>query len=93
MPWEESDEVTKFEPVGSAKKEEPQISILMLNYKRQDLRLDADHPHCTIGRSQENNLSVDGKFTSRLHAEITYKHGSFYLKDVSTNGSAIVYAD
>ena len=93
IPWEESDEVTKFEPAKNEKKDVSTISVLILSYHDQNVRLDSENTHCTIGRSHENDLSVDGKFTSRVHAEITYKHGSFHLKDVSTNGSAIVYAD
>jgi adenylate cyclase len=92
IPWEESDEVTKFGPANNEKKEDSVISVLILNYRDQNIRLDSEITHCTIGRSHENDLSVNGKFTSRVHSEISYKHGSFYLKDVSTNGSAIFYA-
>ena len=93
MPWEESDEVTKFGGGEPSKKDISQTSILILSYHDQSVRLDPERPHCTIGRSHENDLSVNGKFTSRLHAEIAYKHGSFHLKDVSTNGTSVVHSD
>jgi adenylate cyclase len=93
MPWEDTEEVTKFEPACSKNEEVSKLNVLMLEYKGKIIRLDSENTHCRIGRGKENDLSVEGKFTSRLHAEISFKNNTFRLYDISTNGTDIVYAD
>jgi hypothetical protein len=46
-----------------------------------------------VGRNTDSGLNVEGNYTSRLHAEIQYRHGRFHLKDMSTNGTAIIYSN
>jgi len=41
----------------------------------------------SIGRDNENDISIDGIYISKFHAEILYKNGSFYIIDKnSENG-------
>lgn len=92
LPWEEEEAVTK---IGSASNYDDvsKHKALILEYQGKSICLDSEHTHCHIGRGTENDLCVDGKFTSRLHAEIVFMHGIFHLRDVSTNGTALIFSD
>lgn len=93
LPWEETEEVTHFEPARVRPEKTTVCDALMIEYHGRTMRLDENHAYFSIGRGQQNDLSVEGKFTSRLHAEIECRRGGFHLRDVSTNGTAVVYAD
>ncbi len=93
IPWQEEEEMTKMGSVTPAYDESLKQKSLCLEYHGRELRLDADHTHCSIGREEVNDLCVSGRFTSRQHAEIVFRHGLFHLRDISTNGTAIVFAD
>ncbi len=41
----------------------------------------------TIGRDPASDIRVTGKRASRHHAEIEFRRGTFYLKDISTNAT------
>jgi pSer/pThr/pTyr-binding forkhead associated (FHA) protein len=66
---------------------------LTLNYRGTVVRVDAQNTRCQIGRGRDADLRVNGNFTSRQHAEITYRNGRFSLRDESVNGIVIVAAD
>lgn len=68
-------------------------SVLELTYGDQHVKVDKHNTHCRIGRGEDNDLVVNGKFTSRHHAEIYYRHGRFHLADNSTNGTLLIDAD
>jgi hypothetical protein len=91
IPWEEDKDVTRIGSLTSV--EDVTVhKALLLDYTDNQIRLNSEHPHCHIGRHKDNELCVDGKFTSKLHAEIVYRHGVFYLRDNSTNGTAVYFA-
>lgn len=92
IPWEEEEEVTRIGGVPSSE-DDVMHKALLLDYGGKQIRIDSEHTHCTVGRGQNNDLSVDGKFTSKSHAEITYRHGLFHLQDNSTNGTAVFFAN
>jgi len=46
---------------------------------------------CRVGRDPKSDFPVDGKFVSRVHAEIVYKDGKFLLLDNSYNGTYIKF--
>lgn len=95
--WEEDEEVkaqiTRFKESDVTTQDATVSQILLLEYQGKTVRMDADHTHCRIGRGQDNDLPVSGKFTSRLHAEILFRLGSYYLHDMSTNGTVVVMDD
>ncbi len=93
VPWEEADEITKMESSRDHSSVITQAGILILDYKGKSIRLDADKNQLSVGRSTDSGLSVEGNYTSRLHAEIQYRNGRFHLKDVSTNGTAVIYSN
>jgi len=92
LPWEEDEEVTR---IGKATSTEDDAThkALLLDYGGKQIRLDSEHTHCRVGRGDKNDLCVDGKFTSKSHAEIIFRHGLFHLQDNSTNGTAIYFAN
>jgi adenylate cyclase len=94
LPWEEEEEVTRIGSLPSASTEDDEThKALLLDYGDKHIRLDSEHTHCLIGRGDNNDLCIDGKFTSKSHAEITYRHGVFHLQDNSTNGTAVYFAN
>lgn len=92
MTWEEEGDVTR---IGTITLQEDKTihKVLLLDYSGKQIRLDSGHTHCRIGRGENNDLCVDGKFTSKDHAEILCRHGIFHLKDNSTNGTAVYFAN
>jgi hypothetical protein len=93
IPWEETDEITKIESSLENISAITQAGILILEYREKTIRLDTDNKNLNVGRSTDSGLNVEGNYTSRLHAEIQYRHGRFHLKDMSTNGTAIIYSN
>ena len=49
-----------------------------------------ERTHFRLGRAPDNDLPLDAPFGSRHHAEITFRHGRFHLRDNSTNGTVVV---
>jgi adenylate cyclase len=98
MVWEEDDDDDDDEGVtriGSITSQDDSAlhKSLILEYSGKQICLDAAHTHCHIGRGEENDLCINGKFTSKSHAEIVYRHGIFHLQDISTNGTAVYFAN
>ena len=91
--WEESDEITKIESSRENSSAITQAGLLILDYRGEPIKLDADSKNLSVGRGVDSGLNVEGNYTSRLHAEVLYRHGRFYLKDISTNGTAIIYSN
>lgn len=93
LTWEDDDEVTRIGSISSFIDDSIHKS-LVLEYSGNQICMDAEHTHCHIGRGLENDICIiDGKFASKNHAEIICRHGVFYLKDNSTNGTAIYFSD
>ena len=94
IPWEEDEgEVTRIGKASASYDDEIKHKVLMLDYPGKSVRIDASHTHCRIGRGKDCDLFVNGKFTSRQHAEIVFTHGIFHLRDQSTNGTGVVFAN
>lgn len=92
LPWEEGDDLTK---VGS---QSPLGGVIV--HKRMTLEhgpeksvLDASRPTVTLGRGDDNDVVVLGRFASRVHARVSWRHGRFHLRDDSTNGIVLITAD
>ena len=89
VPWEHTGEETQISAIPIAQMI-PAKTALILDYKGTTFRVDAEQTHCRIGRGRYADLRVNGNFTSRQHAEITYRNGRFSLRDESINGIVIV---
>lgn len=88
LPWEQDEDVTQFR-VSAAATATTSRRRLTLDHDGQSVVVDAAHGHCRIGRTPGNDLVVDSPFTSRQHAEIRYRNGSFRLRDDSINGTFV----
>lgn len=93
MPWEEDDSEVTVIGDYAAEAAANVEAALELRQGDQYVKVDKHNTHCRIGRGEDNNLVVDGQFTSRHHAEIYYRHGRFHLVDNSTNGTLLIDAD
>lgn len=92
MPWEQTGDETQISSKPHLSAVNAEIALELL-YDGATTRVDTNNTSCTIGRGRQMNLQVNGKLTSRQHAEISYRHGRFSIRDVSTNGTFIVTSD
>jgi adenylate cyclase len=88
IPWEQTGEETQISSIPMAQML-PKTE-LTLDYNGTVIKVDRDNTRCTIGRGRNATLCVNGNFTSRQHAEITYRNGRFNLRDESVNGIVII---
>jgi len=89
IPWEQTGEETQISSIPMAQMMPPKAEMT-LDYKGTVFRVNAQQTRCRIGRGRDADLRVQGNFTSRQHAEITYRNGRFNLRDESVNGIVIV---
>ena len=92
MPWERSGDETQISSRQRVTITAAEIA-LVLNYGSLELRIDSRNTRCSVGRGKEAQLQVNGRLTSRQHAELRFHNGRFYLRDESTNGCYIVAED
>lgn len=89
--WKDEEDATVI--AAAAPEELDKHATLILKSAKQELQMDEVRWQVRIGRGQENELCVNGRFTSRHHADIMYRHGHFILFDISTNGTVVVDAN
>ena len=92
MPWEDESELTTTTSPGVVPRALSH-STLTLEHRGVRIAADSRRSHLSLGRAEECDVTVRGKFTSRRHADIAFRHGRFHLRDNSTNGTMIVQAD
>ena len=89
VPWvEEEEDATVV--TTSAPEELTKHATLVLKAGEKVVQVDEIHWQIRIGRDPANELCINGRFTSRHHADIMYRHGHFALFDISTNGTVVV---
>jgi len=91
LPWEQTGQETHISESPTLKIE-GQKACLVLEYSGKEFRVDANNTSCYMGRAVEADIRVEGNFTSRQHAKISFRHGRFSLRDESVNGTVIVDA-
>ncbi|MGH1365251.1 MAG: adenylate/guanylate cyclase domain-containing protein [Calditrichia bacterium] len=62
---------------------------LVLRYRDIEMGVDKGRPTVRIGREEQNDLIVNSKLVSRMHATIEFQNGKFVLIDKSHNGTYI----
>jgi adenylate cyclase len=92
MPWERGGDETQMFAMPRAMKAAPQVTVL-LSHAGHQLHMDSKLNSCRIGRGVQADLQVNGRLTSRQHAEITLRNGRVTLRDESTNGTFVVQED
>lgn len=63
---------------------------LRLLYRGQEIVVGADRPHAHIGRDASNEVVVDDRNASRVHARIEWRRDKFVVSDLSTNGTYVM---
>jgi hypothetical protein len=87
LEWEEEDAtIVKHASPGAITPN----AILKLMHGNNMVEMNDIRRQIHIGRGEENQLVITGRFTSRHHAEIIYRHGHFTLYDKSTNGTLVI---
>jgi class 3 adenylate cyclase len=77
----------------SAQFEPPRVPLrLRLRYRGDEVVVDAAHPKVDIGRDPANEVVVDARNASRVHARVEWRRDKFVLIDLSTNGTYVVDA-
>ena len=92
MPWERTGEETQISSRPRLAATLGEIALI-LTYGEQRLRIDSRNTACSVGRGKQAGMQVNGRLTSRQHAEVSFRNGRFYLRDESTNGSYIISED
>ena len=87
--WQTED-VTSMLPAIALSGRSPKVTPkLRLTLGEQEVVLDEERTHVTIGRAEENDLVVRGNLISRIHARIEINRFKFVLIDQSTNGTFV----
>lgn len=89
------EEATSVLPVIDWKEQEkPEAGRLILRYQGNEIELRSDGAKsATLGRGEDNDVTIKGNLISRLHARIELNRARFVLVDESTNGTFIQRAD
>ncbi|RPI46486.1 MAG: adenylate/guanylate cyclase domain-containing protein [Betaproteobacteria bacterium] len=75
----------------SAQFEPARIPVrLRLVYQRDEVVVGPDRPAVSIGRDSSNELVVDARNASRVHARVEWRLDKFVLVDLSTNGTYVL---
>jgi adenylate cyclase len=62
---------------------------LRVKIQSEELILDDQRTHITIGRAEENDIVIKGNLISRLHAKLELSRNKILLIDQSTNGTFV----
>jgi hypothetical protein len=89
----DTDGGTTMVPVMTGYSDSAHCVRLRLRFDDRDLVVDERASNVTIGRADENDVVVDGHFSSRLHARIVIGRSNVVLIDQSTNGTFVQTGD
>jgi len=91
--WQPED-ATNVLPEIDWKKDKPKVGQLTLRFRgREFVMQDGGTRGVTLGRGDDNDLTIKGNLISRLHARIELNRTRFVLIDESTNGTFILRDD
>ncbi len=91
--WQPED-ATNVLPEIDWKKDKPKVGQLTLRFRGRELVMqDGGTRGVTLGRGDDNDLTIKGNLISRLHARIELNRSRFVLIDQSTNGTFILRDD
>jgi len=82
--------VTSMVPVVDFKDFEMDKSLsLKLVYNGKEIIVDENNPYINLGRSEDNEISVNHDLVSRVHTRVELHKEKFRLQDKSTNGTYV----
>jgi adenylate cyclase len=86
--WDAGDDMTV---TISAQFMPPKVPVrLRLLYSGKEVCVNQDRPSVSIGRDAVNEVVIDERKASRVHARVEWRRDKFVLTDVSTNGTYIM---
>jgi hypothetical protein len=92
--WQPEEATSILPAVDWKEQKKPEVGQLVLRFQGRELFLsDGGQKSVTLGRGDENDVTVKGNLISRLHAKIELVRFRFVLVDESTNGTFIQRAD
>ena len=88
--WQPEDATSMLPKIDLSESREASPGKLVLRFQGKQLVLSADGVRAvTLGRADENDITVKGNLISRLHARIELHKSKFMLVDESTNGTFV----
>jgi adenylate cyclase len=83
--WKDQDNMTDLVPTQDPREE----TSVELVFQNRTIVLSQAKERLSMGREPENDLVVEDRSVSRIHAEVIQRTGGYYLVDRSTNGTYI----
>ena len=87
--WQSEDITSMLPAIALANLEQHRPRRLRLRFQGQEIVLDDKRTHVTIGRAEDNDITIKGNLISRLHARIEANKARFMIVDQSTNGTFV----
>ena len=87
--WQTEDITSMLPAIALANREAHRPKRLRLRFQGEEIVLDDQRTHVTIGRAEDNDITIKGNLISRLHARIEASKARFVLVDQSTNGTFV----
>jgi len=88
------EEATSIMPEIDWNRDKPKVGQLTLQFQGREIVMpDGGAKGLTLGRGDDNDVTVKGNLISRLHARIELNRSRFMLIDESTNGTFILRED
>jgi len=88
--WENDERQTAIATAPTHTQRTQTNLVMDLTVGEKRIRIDRDNPVVTVGRSNDNDVSVNIEPASRNHAKIQMTRGRFEILDHSTNGTYIL---
>jgi class 3 adenylate cyclase len=87
--WQTEDVTSMVPALNMGGHENSRPRRLRIRFQGEEIVLDEHRTHISIGRADENDVTVKGNLISRLHARIEATKARFVLIDQSTNGTFV----
>jgi adenylate cyclase len=89
--WDDSENLTMVASRALAGPEG--VNQMLLRYGSTELVLGPGRRSATLGRDESNDLTINSRRASRVHARIEWRGDRFLVIDQSTNGTHVVAED
>lgn len=88
--WQPDEATSMLPKIDFVESPPTRAARLFLKFQGQELVLSADGVRAvTLGRAEENDITLKGNLVSRIHARIELNKTRFFLVDESTNGTFV----
>jgi adenylate cyclase len=88
--WQPEEATSMLPKIDWGDASKPDAGRLRLKFQGQELEMSSDGTRgVTLGRADENDVTIKGNLISRIHARIELGNSRFMLVDESTNGTFV----